>query len=82
MPNDAVSPTAMAIQLYLQGHPNASDSGGGVQRWWLAEFGVVVPYETVISALHELVKLGVVQEHRLPDGTVVYSRAATKHDHP
>lgn len=60
------------IEGYLAAHPQASDSLEGVAGWWLRGQDHDASIETVRTALNELVRRGVVEQHLLPDGQSVF----------
>ena len=59
-----------ALRRYCAAHPNAADSVDGVRRWWLAD--PAIPLADVEAALEALVKRGMLDVRRLPDGTGIY----------
>jgi len=69
--DDEVRPVAAAIVDYLRRHPDAADTAAGVAQWWL---GRHCSDDTVARAMVRLVERGVVERHRLPDGTAVFRR--------
>jgi len=65
-----------ALEQYCTAHPNAADSVDGVRRWWLAD--PAIPLADVEAALEALVKRGMLDVRRLPDGSAVYFNRAAR----
>lgn len=75
-----VETVATAIVNYLQAHPLAADSAGGVACWWLGPVHSNVTVEQVERALNLLVSRRALRRRRLMDGTILYSQAPpTRH---
>ncbi len=68
-----LSKVAREILAYLDRNPEAGDTLVGVARWWLLRQRVHTAVETVQRALDELVRLGLVLQHRQLDGQVTYT---------
>lgn len=60
------------IVSYLTRYPQAADAPLGIQRWWLAPNFGEAPLETVLQALEQLERQGVVV--RLDPSSPVYGR--------
>lgn len=68
---------AEEIARYLGQHPDAADSLEGIRQWWLPRLRLQEATAEIEAALEDLVRHGVVVRLAMPDGTVVYRRAAT-----
>jgi hypothetical protein len=71
-----VEDIARELERYVDRHPAAAGSGGGIARGWLAG-PVQPPPRDVEAALDLLVRRGVLSRRRLPDGNMVFARART-----
>ncbi len=63
---------AREILAYLMDHPDAQDTVEGVVQWWLLERQMRYQVPLVKDALAELVKNGLVLEHKSKDSRVYY----------
>ena len=63
---------AHEIYDYLAAHPQATDSLGGVVKWWLARQRLESATDCVQKALDHLVAQGLVSRRVIPGGQVVY----------
>jgi hypothetical protein len=64
-----------AIISHLERNPLAADTAKGIADFWLpGEPGDQLPL--VVAALEQLTSLGLVDAESLPDGTVIYRKAA------
>ena len=73
---EGISTVANAISRYLSSHPRAADSVEGIRRWWLAPLRYDEAVTVVQHALDRLLAEGVVAREAMPDGRVIYRRAA------
>jgi len=72
MPADKIE---AIIRRYLQAHPQASDSEGGIHDWWLGESGRTYTRADVHAAIQGLVASGELVERRLSHGRSIYTSA-------
>jgi hypothetical protein len=63
---------AHEILAYLLDHPDAQDTLDGVVEWWLLERKMKYQIALVKDALAELVKNGLILEHKSRDSRVYY----------
>lgn len=77
---ETVANIAAEIDRYLEAHPQAADSVEGIRQWWLTALG---PQRSALveAALGHLLVRGIVVREVMPDGTVLYGRAATTEAH-
>ena len=61
---------------YLRRHPNASDTLGGIARFWLADGPVFASRREVEDVVSDLVVRGVMGRTFKPDGEWIYSRGS------
>jgi DNA-binding transcriptional regulator PaaX len=73
---DEVQALARSLSRYLRDNPQASDTAEGISLWWLRLDWQVHEF-AVRSALARLVKAGLVEEVKGPDGRVRYRRVQT-----
>jgi hypothetical protein len=73
----AVAELERSVRAYLATHPAAADSASGIRRWWLRDDLACASITDLETALKTIVATGALTEHRLLDGSVVYS--ATNH---
>jgi len=57
---------------YLEKNPDAGDTLEGIANWWLEQQRVEQVVDDVAEALDYLVKIGVVQVHKLHGGVPIY----------
>jgi hypothetical protein len=76
--DEGISIVANAIARYLSSHPKAADSVEGIRRWWLAPLRYDEAVTVVQHALDRLLAEGVVAREAMPDGRVIYRRAAVE----
>jgi hypothetical protein len=62
-----------SIMAYLDANPSAADTLDGIHDAWL---GGAAPREAVEEAVEELVERELVTPRSLPDGSVLFARAA------
>jgi hypothetical protein len=74
--NDEAHTLARMLARYLSDNPLASDTAEGISSWWLRLEWQVHEF-AVCSALARLVKAGLVEEVKGPDGRVRYRRVQT-----
>jgi hypothetical protein len=67
---------AAIIERYVTEHPRAADTAEGIRSWWVARERYDNSLETVQQALDHLIQAGRLMRTTLPDGTVIYARAA------
>ena len=77
-PNRRIMGIAEAIDRYLKAHPKAADTATGIRGWWFANRKDAGSPEEVQAALDHLIERGSVVRTILADGTVIYSRGASK----
>ena len=70
-----------AIEAYLARSPHAADTTKGIAEWWISELAGSATLGDVDGALEALVRRGVVDRTRLPDGTEIF-RATGPHRPP
>lgn len=68
-----------AINQYFQQHPQAADTVKGIAKWWLPQFGVNLPVESVLLGLERMVEAGELDKTEKRDGSVIYALAQRKH---
>lgn len=68
-----------AINRYFQQYPQAADTVEGIAKWWLPQFGVNLPVESVLQALERMVEAGELNKSGKHDGSVIYALAQRKH---
>lgn len=66
-----------AIRNYLSRHAEAADSEGGIAAWWMPAMGVQTSAAEVAIALERLLRMGLVERQRLPDGQTIYRARST-----
>ena len=71
---------AQIIERYVSEHPRAADTATGISQWWVEE-SHGSPAD-VQQALNYLVEIGRLARIVLADGTMIYSRAGPKIEHP
>jgi phage host-nuclease inhibitor protein Gam len=76
VPSESHSQLEEALERYCAAHPNAADTVDGVRRWWLGDPAIAL--DDVEAALEALVKRGLLDTRRLPDGSVVYFNRAAR----
>ena len=64
---------AQEIRNYLNGHPDAADTLGGIAKWWLTRRQYTHRLDVVQRALDRLVEEGVLTKRQLRDGRNVYA---------
>jgi hypothetical protein len=64
------------IERYVNDHPRAADTPEGIRGWWVARQRYDESLDDVQNALDYLVELGRLSRVALPDGAVIYARAA------
>ena len=64
------------IERYVNDHPRAADTPEGIRSWWVAGRRHAESLDNVQSALDYLVALGRLSRVALPDGAMIYARAA------
>jgi hypothetical protein len=64
------------ILAYLEAHQAAADSLEGIVAWWLPRQRYVEARDLIQESLNRLVARGLIKTTRLPDGTVLYCKAA------
>jgi Fe2+ or Zn2+ uptake regulation protein len=67
-----VSETARAILEHLRQNPEAQDTVAGIVHWWLPSQAIEPRTATIIDALRELVKAGLVMEFEGKDLQISY----------
>jgi hypothetical protein len=65
------------ITEYLNRNPLAADSLAGIQSWWLSGVPLNISNSDVETAILILLQRGTLQCNSQPDGTKIYSRAAS-----
>ena len=70
---------AAEIGAYLRAHPDAADTVEGVARWWLRR---APQRATIETAMALLVEQRIVEQLRLPDGTVIFRGRFDPPPHP
>lgn len=68
-----------AINRYFQQHPLAADTVEGIAKWWLPQFGINLPLESVLKVLERMVAAGELSKSEKRDGSVIYALAQRKH---
>jgi len=71
------SDLAAEIRRYCVEHPDARDTLDGI-AWWLALQRQEETRDQLRAAVESLVAQGVLVEHRLSDGSIVFGCAAAK----
>lgn len=66
---------AIEIEVYLDAHPNAADTLGGICKWWLNRMDIEQVAYTVELALKDLEKKNVVIKIISVDGKEIYRLA-------
>ena len=74
--NDEVRALTRMLSCYLRDNPQASDTAQGISSWWLRLDWQVHEF-AVCSVLARLVKAGLVEGVKGPDGRVRYRRVQT-----
>ena len=72
MHEPSVAETVRAIRDYLDRNPNAQDTLAGISQWWLTKLGTKPRAATVKDALEELVREGLLTEHKGKDAQISY----------
>jgi hypothetical protein len=67
------------IERYVKDHPRAADTLEGIRGWWVTGERHGDSLEDVEAALDYLVQSGRLSRIMLPDGAVIYTRAARSH---
>lgn len=67
-----VTETVRAIMEYLRQNPNAQDTQDGILQWWLTELPTKPRHATVKKALEDLVRAGLLNEHKGKDAQISY----------
>ena len=73
-----IAELARQIQQYLETHPNAADSLGGIMGWWLARQRYEESEQKVKRAAEYLVAQGKAEKRMGADGTVIYTARAQR----
>ncbi len=73
--DERVRMIADEIERYLATRPDAADTFGGINRWWLARLQLEDASGDVQRALDLLVQRKVVVKTILPDGNALYGNA-------
>ena len=68
----SVSKTARVILDYLRKNPDAQDTLSGIVQWWLPEDQHKPRTAAIKVALNELVRAGLVVEHKGKDAQISY----------
>ena len=72
MQEPSVAETVRAIRDYLDRNPNAQDTLAGISQWWLTKLRTKPRAATVKDALEELVREGLLTEHKGKDAQISY----------
>jgi hypothetical protein len=64
------------VGRYITDHPNAADTAEGIRTWWIAADMPDASRAEVQAAADQLVADGTLSRTTLPDGTLLYARAA------
>lgn len=72
MHEPGVAETVRAILEYLRKNPNAQDTQDGILQWWLTELPTKPRDATVKKALEDLVRAGLLSEHKGKDAQISY----------
>jgi hypothetical protein len=64
------------IERYVNDHPRAADTPEGIRSWWVSRQRHGESVDDVQNALDYLVALGHLSRVALPDGAMIYARAA------
>jgi hypothetical protein len=72
--NDDQSDLSDSILHYLTTHEHAADTAAGVARWWLGRSDRPTSIGAVEEVLSDLARRGLLEQQRLPDGTLIYRR--------
>ena len=70
--SDRVSRVASEIVLYLESHPDASDSLLGIRDWWLKSCPLMEGLAVLDEALERLVGAKVLERVSLPGGEHIF----------
>lgn len=73
--DEIVRTIAFEIEQYLSAHPDSADSAEGIRGWWLPPSLNAEPLTTVILALENLERRGVVAKTELEGVGAIYSSA-------
>jgi len=76
--DDVVSAIAREIERYFEAYPNAADSVEGIREWWLSPALRAAPVASVLCALEELQRRGVVEKTGSDHSASTYSKAAAR----
>jgi hypothetical protein len=82
MDDDVTSAIAAEVLAYLDAHPDAADTAGGILRWWLSARHADACDAEVEQALERLVACDAVVRQRMADGRTLYARGTQSRDGP
>ncbi len=68
----SIDETVRAIMEYLRQNPDAQDTQDGILQWWLTELPTKPRDATVKKALDDLVRAGLLSEHKGKDAQISY----------
>ena len=69
---------AQIIERYVTEHPRAADTAKGICEWWVAPLGPDASMTDVQLALDYLAERNRLSRIVLADGTIIFSRAASR----